>query len=45
MDGYPGQIKYVDCPLCGERVKLTCGRDFKFHGACSGCGKAIQDEG
>ncbi len=27
--------------LCGEKVKLTCGRDWKFHGACPGCGKEI----
>jgi len=41
MEPYPGETKYVPCPMCGEKVKLTCGRDWKFHGACPGCGKEI----
>lgn len=41
MEPYPGKIKYMPCLVCGEKVKLTCGRDWKFHGTCPGCGKEI----
>ena len=41
---YPGEIKYTRCPLCGSKVKLTCGRDLKFHGTCT-CGKVFLEYG
>lgn len=42
---YPGEIKHTSCPLCGEKVKLTCGRDFMFYGTCPSCKKAILEYG
>ncbi|MBA7632704.1 hypothetical protein ES703_40257 [subsurface metagenome] len=41
MESYPGEIKYRPCPMCGEKVKLTCGQDWKFHGACPSCRKEL----
>lgn len=38
---YPGEIRYTTCPPCGAKVKLICGRDFKFHGTCPHCKKKI----
>ena len=42
---YPGRVKYVDCPLCGNKVKLISHRaDWKLHGTCSQCGKRIIED-
>ncbi len=41
---YPGEVKFVDCPLCGEIVRLVCGDDLKYHGTCSDCGKEIKKD-
>jgi predicted RNA-binding Zn-ribbon protein involved in translation (DUF1610 family) len=43
---YPGEIKYVYCPVCGERVKLTCrqlGSHWIWEGTCPSCGKRITE--
>lgn len=44
MAAYPGGIKYINCPLCGKKVKLVCKQDFRHHGTCPSCGKAIIDD-
>ena len=38
---YPGMIKYVNCPLCGERVRLICNRMWQWEGQCPHCHKLI----
>ena len=40
-DPYPGEIKFVSCPVCGEQVKLTFARNWKWEGRCPSCGKLI----
>lgn len=38
---YPGEVKYVECPVCGTKVKLVCKTLGQFEGTCPGCGKKI----
>lgn len=38
---YPGEIKYVSCPVCGERVKLVVNRNWRWEGSCPQCHRKI----
>ena len=38
---YPGEIKFVNCPVCTCVVKLVVDKDFKWKGTCPSCWKLI----
>jgi len=38
---YPGMVKFITCPVCGEQVRLICNRMWQWEGRCPSCAKLI----